>query len=304
MPNYFTLLLTAPKKALHHIVNIAGIIRLFNQPNDCLYTAIETNSPFWTKVAIKFGADINGNYGRSLTALHLAAKMGKTEIVRLLINQYHADINATDDIGRTPLYLAFQRGKTKTAQTLVDEFNANINTTNQWGESPLHLATKRGNISKIRLLIKQYQVDVNFPDKFGKTPLHYAVRANNYEVLKLLIEECNAAVSIKNNRGISPLHLAAKKGYLDIVNYFLDLPEIKINPDVGHDVAANNNSALYKAVELGDLATVNRLLCFDEVVKELTAHDNAILRIAQTNKHDAIASRLMELTSVRKDEKK
>lgn len=296
------ILLSIPQKILHQLVNMIGLVRIFHKPNECLHTAIETNSPFWTKVAIQRGADIHANYGRGLTALHLAAKMGKPQIVRLLVEECKANVNAIDDTGRTPLFLAFQRGNTKTARILIQEFHVNVNTVNQWGETPLHLAAKKGKLEKIQLLVKEYNMDVNFLDKFGETPLHYASKMGNIYALELLIKEFHANVNIKNKRGMTPLYLAAKKGFIQIVNFLLDLPAIKAYPGTGHDVAANHNAALQKAVELGELQTVNRLLCYHEVIESLTANNNAILRTARSHNKDSIIARLMEFESVRTHE--
>lgn len=288
-------LISSPKKAFYQIVNIVGLVRLFVQPNECLYTAIETNCPFWVNVAIKFGANIKSNYGRGLSALHVATKLGKTDITRLLIQKYQADIHAKDETGRTPLFLAFQRGNIKTARILIQEFNAPINTTNMWGESPLHLATKKGKIAKIHLLLKVYQVDVNLSDKFGKTPLHYAARTGNLELLRLLIEEYHADIHVKNKRGITPLFIASKKGHLQVIKYLLDLDTVKSNPNNGRDLAANQNATLLKAVELNDLGMINQLLNFSEVSWGFRSNPDAIMQVAKQNNRPEIMARLIKL---------
>ena len=291
--------ITRLKQLLNHGVNLVGAIRLVNNPNACLQTAIETNLPFWANRAIKAGAKIHADYGKGLTALHLAAQMGKIDMVRLLITKYHANINATDHDSKTPLYCAFVREHIDIVHALVQEFQASIDDKNSWGETLLHLAIRQDNVEKVRLLIDVFKINVLITDKFGNTPLHRAVKMGNLPMLRLLIEKYHADLFKKNARGLTPLYIAAKKGHLEIVKYFLSLDTIKKYPFVGKDLAANDNAALQMAAKLGDLDMVNQLLTFNEVIQNVTANNNGALRLAKINTKNTVAARLMEYEAVR-----
>jgi ankyrin repeat protein len=53
-----------------------------------------------------------------MTGLHIAAKKGYTDIVKLLID-YGADINSKDCLGRSPLYYAVVEKHTEIVKILV-----------------------------------------------------------------------------------------------------------------------------------------------------------------------------------------
>ena len=59
-----------------------------------------------TKQAVRKRPDLNTSIVPGARALHIAAKRGDVEIVRLLLQQAGADLNATDKKGCTPLLAA------------------------------------------------------------------------------------------------------------------------------------------------------------------------------------------------------
>ena len=61
---------------------------------------------------INANGDINAATEKGVTALHYAAKLGKTEIVKSLLAN-GANIYATDNNGKTPLIWAAEKSQTK-----------------------------------------------------------------------------------------------------------------------------------------------------------------------------------------------
>ncbi|CAH8640406.1 unnamed protein product [Schistosoma haematobium] len=58
------------------------------------------------------------------TALHYAAKFGKINCLKLLINQYHVNVNTRSRNGRTPLHIAVVHSQHVVIRALVDDFKA------------------------------------------------------------------------------------------------------------------------------------------------------------------------------------
>lgn len=87
------------------------------------------------------------------TALHLASRLGKDDILKRLIIA-GANVNAFDSEGFTPLHYACQMNRPTTVRVLVDAGNANIQAiTKQDGLVAMHIASIEGNIECIKALL-------------------------------------------------------------------------------------------------------------------------------------------------------
>ena len=62
-----------------------------------------------TQRLIEFGADVSKTSFKNETAMHLAAKNGHTDVIKLLL-EYNVNVNAFDRELRTPLMLAARGG--------------------------------------------------------------------------------------------------------------------------------------------------------------------------------------------------
>lgn len=76
------------------------------------------------------------------TALHLAASVGKVELVEWLLNQCHAEVDVRDrESGWTPLHRAIFYGQLHCVRSLL-RYGASLSTTDREGFTPLDLAVK------------------------------------------------------------------------------------------------------------------------------------------------------------------
>lgn len=134
--------------------------------------------------------DVNSkNSDESMAALHVAADMGHTVFLKMLIDA-GADVNVRDY-----------------------HFN----------QTPLHLAK---NIDTVKILI-QARADVNALSSYGSNVLHEAVKYDKLSIIEFLVASCNADVHAKTASGYTPLHAACcsslcENGFnLKIVKFFL-----------------------------------------------------------------------------------
>ena len=124
-------------------------------------------------------ADSEGN-----TALHMAARWDRADVVQVLIDA-GADIESS--MGYTPLCAASSEGALDAVKLLV-RAGANVCVTDEEGNTCLMLASEEGHIDTVRYLVSLPQMDVTQADNEGNTALHVAVREKHAEVVQVLFE--------------------------------------------------------------------------------------------------------------------
>ncbi|MGL9725709.1 MAG: ankyrin repeat domain-containing protein [Wolbachia sp.] len=129
-----------------------------------------------TELLIKSSTNVNDNYERNLTPLHIAIGYEQFKIVRLLIDN-GANINAkTENHGRDdliPMHLAIFADTPEFIELLASH-GALINKRESTeGHTPLHLAALYGNKSVIQVLINKEQ-NIEDIDNNGRTALFFS----------------------------------------------------------------------------------------------------------------------------------
>ena len=152
--------------------------------------------------------------------LHRAAQSMKPhnqsrqkDVVQMLLNA-GAHIDQKNHCGATVLHIAASCGGKDMVRLLLDR-GANPNTANDEGFTPLQQAALEGQIDVNKLLLER-GADPHRANNYGNTPLHYAATLNRKEVVKLLIEN-GADVNAADRHGHSPLHRAREKDVFQLL---------------------------------------------------------------------------------------
>ena len=149
------------------------------------------------RLLIEHGADVKAKDETHTTPLHLASKLGISEIVQLLI-KCGGDVTSRDWEHKTPLHMAsfwvgartvlllIQRmvdkneqdpsirmcDKAETVELLIDN-GADVTSQDETKSTPLHLASSVGSAKTAWVLI-EHGADVAAQDVHRRTPLHLA----------------------------------------------------------------------------------------------------------------------------------
>ncbi|KAL1130420.1 hypothetical protein AAG570_011668, partial [Ranatra chinensis] len=136
---------------------------------------------------IKLGACINLKNNNNESPLHFAARYGRYNTVKQLLNSEKGSfiINETDGEGLTPLHIASQQGHTRVVQLLLDR-GALLHRDHN-GRNPLHLAAMSGYTQTIELLHSVHSHLLDQVDKDGNTALHFATMENKPNAISLLL---------------------------------------------------------------------------------------------------------------------
>jgi ankyrin repeat protein len=126
-------------------------------------------------VVVTDGGKVNAKNNNSFTLLHWAASENSIDVVKHLVS-VGADIHAKDKDGCTPLHFAARNNSdVDVAKFLVSE-GADVNGKDLYGHTPLLLAAGwNGNNAVLRFLVSE-GADINAKDKSGRTPLDHAKR--------------------------------------------------------------------------------------------------------------------------------
>lgn len=175
------------------------------------------------------------NFGS--TPLHVAAWVGRPEILKMFLNTESEDskasfwtkadvnkrqnrdesrvierfnVNVKDNHFHTPLheaaYFSVDDSHFKVTEILLKN-GADVYARSKLGKSPMHFLVRKSNLKVIKLLL-DYEANNNSKDEDGETPLFEAVRFDNSEIVKLLIDNNSYVNTSSTKNGLTPLHVA------------------------------------------------------------------------------------------------
>ena len=211
--------------------------------------------------------DLDVNFAHSQefnrTALMLAARLGHTEMVEILLKHPSINVNLQDVNGMTALYLAAREDHYEIVQTLLDA-GASIDVVDfHAGRSPLRCAAERNYHETVNLLL-QYGADPALKDREQGTAMLRAVNRGAKKALEKMMEY-PIDMTCLDEDGQSLLHGAARNGYHEIARLLIEdhLPEdrspevVSLTPDIRdrYDV-----TPLHDASQRGHAAVASVLL--------------------------------------------
>ncbi|KIM10122.1 MAG: hypothetical protein KU38_07980 [Sulfurovum sp. FS08-3] len=127
---------------------------------------------------------LNEQTDAGVSALHMAIKLGRIDIVKLLLTQA-IDIDIQDKHGNTPLHYAIATKRLDIAQLLIAK-EADIEIGNFEGITPLHQAAYTGDSEMVTFLVDS-GAKVDSLNEQGTTPCQMALARNNMKVVSFLM---------------------------------------------------------------------------------------------------------------------
>jgi len=149
-----------------------------------------------------------GDIMMEVSPLHFAAMLGKTEVIRQLLESGY-DPNSTTGSGKTPLHYEAFDGRTEPF-ALLSGAGANVNALDSRGLTPLHVAARGGFMGMAALLLNA-GAQVNARDENLMTPLHHAAVKGQAAMIEALLA-AGADPCLKDESGQAPVHAALESG--------------------------------------------------------------------------------------------
>ncbi len=200
-----------------------------------LYEAVRVGHRDLINRFLEYGALLGSFDIRADTLFHLAARIGDTETIKILIQR---KAPFTENFaGENAFHEAARYGRVKVFQTLLNDL-ASLNVRHErlrffWDnpnsnmETPFFLAAKHGQTDIVSLL-KTHGAICNRPNKQGLTPLQVAATNGHYQTVRELVE--NGAYDF-DNVAMATIN-AVKNGHAGIVSYLME-----INPNIDYQQA-------------------------------------------------------------------
>ncbi|XP_057731620.1 ankyrin repeat-containing protein At5g02620-like [Arachis stenosperma] len=188
-------------------------------------------------------------------ALHIAAKQGDLDIVKILM-EAHPELSMTvDQSNTTALHTAATQGHVEIVKLLLEAGKGLATIAKSNGKTALHSAARNGHVAVVKVLLEQDREIATRIDKKRQTALHMAVKGQNLEVVEELIKGDPSTINFVDNKGNTPLHIASRKGRAQIVKKLLEQKET--NKKV---VNRSGETALDTAEKMGNHDVKNILL--------------------------------------------
>ncbi|KAM0134736.1 hypothetical protein ACHAP3_005291 [Botrytis cinerea] len=147
-------------------------VNVWSQHITPLIAAVQTHHVKTTDLLLEAGADTSMTLKGGETVLHIAARIGDLEMVKLLV-EYEAYLEARDGWGNTPLLSASRWGHPHTIKHLLEK-GADIEARDMKGSTALLLACRHDCVEAVKVLIHS-DANVRVKDKKGRGPLHRAI---------------------------------------------------------------------------------------------------------------------------------
>ena len=184
-----------------------------------IFSATIADNPEIIDLLIQNGAQINAHSYNKRLPIHTAARYGKLNALKYLV-EHGADIdNNWMVMGQTPLFFAISNNNLDCVEYLLSK-GANIEATDSTKRTPLMYAMCNLN-NKLAEIILRHGANVNAIGLDNRTPPIFAALNDNYEGLKMLVQhKCN--LDIVSNRGETALILGVIRGNIEIIRLLLE----------------------------------------------------------------------------------
>ncbi|BAT13838.1 Os11g0434850 [Oryza sativa Japonica Group] len=163
------------------------------------------------------------------TPLHFASSDGDCSIIQAILTHLpRSATNIQDNKGLSPLHIAALMGHTETVRMLLQFSPASADICDNQGQSFLHAAAMKGHSSIISYAVKNSMLKhlLNAQDKEGNTPLHLAVVVEECKVVSKLLSSGEVHANIMNNAGHTPSDIIKRcKGFHSMVSLVVKLHE-------------------------------------------------------------------------------
>ncbi|OON16875.1 ankyrin repeat protein, partial [Opisthorchis viverrini] len=175
-----------------------------------------------TQILIEAGANIMAQEKTAKGIVYLCAETNEVDVLRLILNHPKAKelIELPNIYDDTPLHIAAKNGHSEIVKLLLEN-GAKVSSKNEKERTPFHNAAKYGRLRIARHLLEHVPSLVSERDEDGSSAIHLAAASGHVALLELLLN-AGAAVDCRNCMQWTPLDCAAASGHRGCVEFLLE----------------------------------------------------------------------------------
>ncbi|XP_018566052.1 transient receptor potential channel pyrexia-like [Anoplophora glabripennis] len=209
---------------LHNGASVQALTNTrFNSKESVLHCAVRANSVACIRLFSHEGGDVGQVEFSGMSPVHLAADLGRTQGLKILLEVKGVNVNAkTKDKEQTALHLAAENSHAECIEVLLEK-GANADIKNHMSQTPLHLAARAKAHLCVELLLEKGRANPNIEDCDKRTALHTAIGRTSVssDIIDILIKY-GAHVNKRDQFGYTPLHVAALNGLSQCVEMLIN----------------------------------------------------------------------------------
>ncbi|KAJ6646049.1 DNA replication inhibitor plutonium [Pseudolycoriella hygida] len=165
--------------------------------------------------------DNNNNVVGAFELLQGFIQKGDASSLKKELLKSTSDVEYRDDNGNTLLLIAAYLGKSDCVDILLEIGQANFEAINVFGQNALTLASYVGCIDCIKMLLTKWSYK-NYTESTLLPPLCVAAMRGHLEIVDLFCQLTPSPNDIKSVHGVTPMDLAKKNGHIEVVQRLLE----------------------------------------------------------------------------------
>lgn len=233
------------------------------------------------KEAIKKDVDISVLNKNSQSPLHIAARKGNLEIVKILLNAYIWNLNDQDYLGESPIFKATRGGHLRIIRYLRNcgaELNVNLN-----GKTILQVALQKNKLEIVEYLIRENLTALkDYP---------IILRSDYKENLKSLVKN-NELTEIQSKH---LLRISLEDKHFDVANILLD-SDVECNFEDEDGYTSLHLAGMHSGSE--DIDVISKLLDKTTQIDQQNSNGDTPLHCAASHGNLSAAKMLVDRGSL------
>ena len=231
------------------------------------------------------GADVKQPAAQGVTALMIAAEVGRPEVLKILL-EAGAKVDRRTEGGWTSLHYAAYRGKTRAIQCLVKHckdtygekyVDAFVRYKDKTQQQAVHKAAALGHDDAVARLLDEFNAELTCVDENNYGLIHLAAAGGHHRVVRVLLDR-GADVGARTKSGWTALHLAAHGSHAGTVGTLVqhtDNPPPPPDQKGGGGGKNRRGSKAGAAVKLPPVTTTKMLMLARDRSGETALHKAA-----------------------------
>merc|ERR1712106_1089087 len=238
------------------------------------YIACETgNASTVADILAREDFEVNVRNQDNCTPLLLASLNNHPEIVGMLLANESIEVDVYDEKNQSALIHGCEVSSVESVKLLLKHARCTddyVNHTDDTGTCALLYAAANSNTDTeiTKMILNRPGTEVNNGDDQGFTALHHAMVKNKTDIVRVLLANSNLKLDILDNYGANALIEACTSNCIDCVELFIE--DKRCNSGLINQKCENGDSALIRAVKLGNFVIVRLLLSYPGVDCNIT----------------------------------